>query len=129
MLANPVKRHGSVVRAGPNRVIFPNIDTLKTIYNTHSFRKSSWYGALTFGGAHNMLSTAWMVHFLFPSVTHTSISETLSTMRVAVVSVLPRFEAKTCVQLVTRFWKNSLIVFGAIVPTTVTLMLSSCSLN
>jgi len=132
VFANLVKRYGPVVRAGPNRVIFRNIDTLKTIYSTHSFRKSSWYGALTFGGAHNMLSTAWVVHFLFPSVTHTSISETLPIMRAVVVSVLPLFEAKTCVQMVTCFWmrwKNSLVVFGATVPTMVTSMLFNCSLN
>ena len=51
------QRYGPVVRVGPNRVAFRNIETVKTIYSTHMFRKSSFYGVFTVGGAENIFST------------------------------------------------------------------------
>ena len=51
------QRYGPVVRVGPNRVIFRNIDTLKMIYSTHRFSKSSWYSVFTFGGGASMFAT------------------------------------------------------------------------
>jgi len=52
-----VQRYGPVVRIGPNRVIFRNMDVVKTIYSTHNFRKSNWYDVFTFGGSKNIFST------------------------------------------------------------------------
>ena len=54
-----LQRYGPVVRLGPNRVAFRNIDVVKTIYTTHDFRKSSWWTVLTFGGSQNMVSTKY----------------------------------------------------------------------
>jgi len=54
-----LQRYGPVVRLGPNRVAFRNIDVVKTIYTTHDFRKSSWWNILTFGGSQNMFSTQY----------------------------------------------------------------------
>jgi len=53
------QHYGPIVRVGPNRVLFRNVETIQTIYGTHDFRKSSWYSTITFSGAQNTLSTGY----------------------------------------------------------------------
>jgi len=64
-LTGNVQRYGPVVRTGPNRVAFRNIDTVKILYSSHDFRKSNYSNVLTFGGFHNMFSTKYVDCVLF----------------------------------------------------------------
>ncbi|KAH7097733.1 cytochrome P450 [Auriculariales sp. MPI-PUGE-AT-0066] len=50
--------YGPVVRIGPNRVAFNDVEAVREIYRTHKFRKGGWYRPLTFGGTDNSFSTA-----------------------------------------------------------------------
>ncbi|KAI8584355.1 hypothetical protein K450DRAFT_219433 [Umbelopsis ramanniana AG] len=50
-------KYGKVVRTGYNTVSIRDLDAVKQIYGNERFRKSSFYDAFVFNGAHNMFAT------------------------------------------------------------------------
>lgn len=115
-----LQRYGPVVRVGPNRVAFRNVETMKTIYGTHRFRKSNWYSVFTVGGADHMFS------YLCDGPFH-SLLIRLNDRRAGILfpipahaaSVLQLSEVKRCAQLVLCFfkrWKTSSVDFAVIAP-------------
>ena len=126
------QRYGPVVRVGPNRVIFCNIDAVKTIYSTHRFRKSDWWSSLTFGGAQNMLSTVCggLLLVIIPPDMLMNHPEIQPTTPIVAASVHLRFGEKTCVQRGMRSfkrWKNLSVAFAATAQTEASSMQSSYS--
>ena len=51
------ERYGPVVRVGPNKVVFRDSVTAKTVYNNSRFSKSSYYKSLTMCAICLFLST------------------------------------------------------------------------
>jgi len=129
-LTDALQRYGPVVRVGSNCVIFRNIDTIRTIYATHRFRKSSWWTTLTIGGSQNMFSTecgGWVSLEDSPLLTH-HFAVIPRVMRACVASVVLLFAERTSARLDTCLFKRWMTLLPAYVATApMVVMSTSCS--
>jgi len=125
------QRYGPVVRIGPNTVAFRNIETIKTIYSSHRFRKSSWYNVFTVGGSHTMFTHLYGGFFIrCLIVLNVRCAGILPLIHVHAVSVHQRSEERISAQedlCSFKKWKNLSDASVTTPPAAATSMSFSCS--
>ena len=64
--------YGPVVRIGPNRVVFKDLSTTKSVYSVHKFDKSVYYKSLLTCVSRSPVADASLIH---PTATRTTMRE------------------------------------------------------
>ncbi|KAI0774723.1 cytochrome P450 [Trametes elegans] len=105
-------RYGPVVRVGPNKVVFCDLTTTRTVYCINKFDKSSFYKALLTNDNDHAMTTlphsehsarrrAYAPHYNLPHLTH--FQPEVNDSIVKVVQILENKKGKTSVETLDLF--------------------------
>ncbi|EKM79809.1 hypothetical protein AGABI1DRAFT_72452 [Agaricus bisporus var. burnettii JB137-S8] len=104
--------YGPVVRVGPNKIVFRDISTMRTVYSVHKFDKSSYYKSLLTNDNDHAMTTLDHAHHIIrrrgyaPHYTPTNVAKFQPEMHESmceVLNILDNTAGKTSTECLTLF--------------------------
>ncbi|KAH9931775.1 cytochrome P450 [Amylocystis lapponica] len=118
------ERYGPVVRVGPNKVIFCDVTTMKSVYCVHKFDKSAYYKSLLTNNNDHAMTTlpnaqhairrkAYAPHYISSNIT--LFQDDLHDSTLKLVEILDHISGKTSVDCLDLFRHLNVDIIAATV--------------